>query len=493
MKEALELPIVNNSGKLILDIIQGSIRKLKKAKIPLTATTYEYMLQAYANVSRIDRIMPLIAQMYRKGIQPSSNFFYHALKLASSPADPKLQASILEEMKKCGHDIKTAGVYSYLFRCMRNNGELERMIDTLDEMRKENVTPPLYIYRQFLDLCLEFNEPGIGYNLLKDAAILDSFAAHQKTMYMDLLRSGALMGLHPVVKDMWKIAVLDNDIKPDEGLCHYILHVAADHGDSALGSDVIRVIGKLGFPYKGSHFAPLVEAFATTGNWKSTLQVVHLMRKAGVIPTQETTRSIASKLGQDADAIRIARAALDELNKESAVDILAFNVIIHAFAYNNQYADAMETFSKATEMQVKINIETIHAVLDACIHAKEANVGIKVFNQYVMSGDKSIKPDATTMSKMVTLMCTQEDYEDAFKYLELMKKMGFVPLRGCYYMLVKKLATHQDSRLSIALEEMKVCGYQMSAFLQGHIDKHTPLTEEEEKEIRQNRNRNKRR
>ena len=98
-------------------------------------------------------------------------------------------------MKKCGHDIKTAGVYSYLFRCMRNNGELERMIDTLDEMRKENVTPPLYIYRQFLDLCLEFNEPGIGYNLLKDAAILDSFAAHQKTMYMDLLRSGALMGL----------------------------------------------------------------------------------------------------------------------------------------------------------------------------------------------------------------------------------------------------------------------------------------------------------
>ena len=280
---------------------------------------------------------------------------------------------------------------------------------------------------------------------------------------------------------MWKIAVLDKGIKPDEGLCHYILHVAADHGDSALGSDVIRVIGKLGFPYKASHFAPLVEAFAMTGNWKSTLQVLHLMRKAGVIPTQETTRSIASKLGHDVDAVRIARTALDELKKENAVDILAFNVIIHAFAYNNQYADAMETFSKAAEMQVTINIETIHAVLDACIHAKEANVGIKVFNQYVMNGNKSIKADSTTMSKMVTLMCTQDDYEDAFKYLELMKAMGLIPLRGCYYMLVKKLASHQDSRLSIALDEMKACGYEMSSFLQGHIDKHTQLTEEEEK------------
>ena len=123
--------------------------------------------------------------------------------MASRPADPKLQTWILEEMKKCGHDIRTTGVYSYLFRCMRNNGELERMVDAFDEMRKESVTPPLYIYRQFVELCLAFKEPDLAYNLLKDAAVLDTFAAHQKTMYMDLLRSGALMGL--VCEDEKKI------------------------------------------------------------------------------------------------------------------------------------------------------------------------------------------------------------------------------------------------------------------------------------------------
>ena len=81
MKKALELPIVNNSAKQILEIIQGCTRKLKKAKIPLTATTYEYLLHAYSNVSHTDKIMPLVAQMYRNGIQPSSEFFQHALKV----------------------------------------------------------------------------------------------------------------------------------------------------------------------------------------------------------------------------------------------------------------------------------------------------------------------------------------------------------------------------------------------------------------------------
>ncbi|KAI9244030.1 hypothetical protein BDA99DRAFT_544198 [Phascolomyces articulosus] len=486
MQESLDISsAINRSGEQTLEIIVGLARRLDKANISYNTTTYEHLLSAYSKLGHTDQIMPLLADMYRKDIRPSANFFHNALKLASRFADARLQALVLEEMKKSGHDIKSPGVYSYLFRCMRNNGEIERMIDTLEEMRKENITPPLYIYRQFVSLCLEFKEPDIAYNLLKEAAALDSFAAHHQHLYMDLLRCGALMGSHMIVKDMWKVAVLDHGIKPDEGLCHYVLHVAAKYGNSELGSDVIRIIGKLGYPYKESHFAPLVEAFAATGDWKSTLHVLHLIRKAGVIPTQETSRSIVYKLGNDVDAIRIARKALDDLKQDSAVDILAFNLIIHAFAHNNQYADAMETFSKATEMKIKINIETIHAVLDACIHAKEVNVGIKVFNQFVntdiSSGDHQedivMNPNPTTMSKMVTLMCTQDDYEDAFKYLELMKSMGFVPLRGCYYRLVKKLASHQDPRLNIALEEMKACGYQLNAFLQGHIDKHTPSEE----------------
>ena len=81
MKETLELPIVSNSAKQILEIIEGWTRKLKKAKIPPTATTYEYLLHAHSNVSHTDQIMPLVAQMYRKGIQPSSEFFHHALKV----------------------------------------------------------------------------------------------------------------------------------------------------------------------------------------------------------------------------------------------------------------------------------------------------------------------------------------------------------------------------------------------------------------------------
>ena len=183
------------------------------------------------------------------------------------------------------------------------------------------------------------------------------------------------------------------------------------------------------------------------------------------------TYPIADKLGKDLEAVRLAQKALYQLKKESALDILAFNVVIHSFAYNGEFGDAMETFGRAAELGVTINLETIHAALDACIHAKEAIIGVKIFEKYVQ-GD--LAPNATTMSKMVTLMCSQDDYEDAFKYLEQMKSMGFVPLRGCYYRLVKKLASKQDSRLQIALDDMKACGYELTSYVQVYLERHAP-------------------
>ncbi|KAI9496660.1 hypothetical protein BDB00DRAFT_757936 [Zychaea mexicana] len=475
MRQSLDMSSIRTlSGRSTVEAITGLAQQLDKANVVYNAITYEYLLSAYAKADNPDQIMPLLARMYQTGVRPSLRFFHGALNLSARFAEARLQARILEEMKGAGYDIKTIAVYSYMIRCMRNNGEIERALDTVEAMRKENISLTLFICQQLMDMSIELNHPDIAYELLKEGVMLNFFTEHHHHIYMDLLRCAALNGSHVIVKDLWQV-VLDRNIVPDEGLCHYILHVAAEHGDSRLGSDVIRILGKAGFPYKESHFAPLVEAFAASGDWKSTLQVLDLMRKAGLTPTQETTRSIAFRLGKDTDAVRLARNALDDLQKENAIDILAFNLVIHAFAYNNQYEDAMETFRKASDMQVKIDIETIHSVLDACIHAEEVAAGVRIFNQYI-HGD--IKPNATTMSKMVTLMCTQDDYEDAFKYLESMKAMGLVPLRGCYYRLVKKLASHQDTRLSIALDEMKACGYQMTAFLQGHIDKHMPQDEE---------------
>lgn len=278
------------------------------------------------------------------------------------------------------------------------------------------------------------------------------------------------------MKAAWQIAVNEKKLSPDEGLCQYVLQVAGRHGDSQLSIDVFRILGSLGFSYKESHFAALIESYTPSEDWRNMLKVLYIMRKTGVIPSRETARPIAYKLGRDTKAIRSARDAALQLHKEGALDIVAFNLIIHAFAFNNEAAEAFETFASAKDLDLPINIETIDSVLDACIHVKDAAMGVSIFNEYVRG---EIIPTATTMSKMVTLLCTQDNYEDAFRYLEDTKSMGLVPLRGCYYRLIKKLAISGDARIDMALHDMKACGYDPGESLERYIERYMPQDDQE--------------
>lgn len=266
----------------------------------------------------------------------------------------------------------------------------------------------------------------------------------------------------------WKKAVLEYNFKPDEGVCLHVLNLAGKHGDPKLASDVIRVLGEEGYTYRECHFSPLIEAFASTGDIESTFQVFAAMRQVGVIPSKKTALPLAYKLGHDKNAIRKARDILEKIAKTEGqeVDITVFNLIIHALAFNNENDEAISMFSRAKEFGVKPNSETLDATLDACIHCKDAELGVTIYQEQRSRG---VNFTASTLSKMVTLMCTQTDYEDAFKYLEKMKKSNLVPLRGCYYKLIKTLSAANDPRLDLAIEDMNACGYTISSHMEEYM------------------------
>lgn len=261
---------------------------------------------------------------------------------------------------------------------------------------------------------------------------------------------------------------MDYNFKPDEGVCLHVLDLAGKHGDPQLAGDVIRVLGEEGYTYRECHFSPLIESFASTGDIASTFQVFTAMRKVGVIPNKKIALPIAHKLGRDKNAVRKARNILEEMAKTEGqeVDISAFNLIVHAFAFNKEYDEAISMYSRTKEFGVQPNTETLDATLDACIHCKDASLGTMIYHEQLSRG---IKATATTLSKMVTLMCTQEDYEDAFKYLERMKKLHLIPLRGCYFKLVKTLSAANDPRLEMAIDDMKAYGYNLSNHMEEYM------------------------
>ena len=246
------------------------------------------------------------------------------------------------------------------------------------------------------------------------------------------------------------------------------MNLAGKHGDPTLAADVIRLLGEEGYTYRECHFAPLIESFASTGDIASTFQVFTAMRKVNVIPNRKTALPIVYQIGSDVNMIRNAAEVLETLAKAegAAVDVVAFNLIIHAFAFNKQYDEAISVFGRAKEFGVKPNTETLDAALDACIHCKDAELGEMIYKEQRSRG---MKFTASTYSKMVTLICTQPDYEGAFKYLEKMKQSNLVPLRGCYFKLVKTLSAANDPRLDLAIEDMKACGYDISPHLEDYM------------------------
>jgi pentatricopeptide repeat protein len=227
---------------------------------------------------------------------------------------------------------------------------------------------------------------------------------------------------------------------------------------------VIRVLGQLGFPYRELHFSPLLEAFTLAGEMDKAFEIFSIMRNVGVIPKRHLVTPVARAFGQDTKAAMRAKECLDKRREEGRdVDIVAFNLVLHVLSYNGHNEEAYDMFERHKEYNVTPDTETLDAVLDSCIHLKDLEKGQHVYKEL------NVQPTSTTLSKMVALACTQEDYQDAFHYLEEMKHRGLTPLRGCYYKLVKTLSGAQDSRLQMALDDMEEYGYEISSHLKNYM------------------------
>lgn len=453
----------NLGGRAAVTKILKLAQELRQSGESFDCETYEHILSAYGKCGENQAFM-LHKQMKSQGIKPSRTFFQKALQITANSGDATSQAQILHAMIENGYK-PTSKTYHLMLKCMRENSELERALDTFELMKKQNITPGLLSYLCIIDLAVNLQQPDIASDLLAEAEKLPTFREKDHNLYMRVLRCASVNGLYEISKLNWEKAVVDCHFKPDEGVCLHVLNLAGKHGDPKLAGDVIRVLGEEGYTYRECHFAPLIESFAATGDIASTFKVFNAMRKVGVIPTRKTALPLAYKLGHDKNAIRNARDTLEEMaaKGKDEVDVAAFNLVIHAFAFNKEYDEAISMFGRAKEFGVKPNTETLDATLDACIHCRDAELGETIYQEQLSKG---VKPTASTLSKMVTLMCTQEDYQDAFKYLEKMKRANMIPLRGAYFKLVKTLATANDPRLKLAIEDMEACGYTLSSHME---------------------------
>lgn len=235
--------------------------------------------------------------------------------------------------------------------------------------------------------------------------------------------------------------------------------LSAKLGSPRLGSQVLEEMGNNDMAYSEHHLAALLQAFSMSGDLKGAFSMLPIMESAGISTRKETALPILHQLGTNVTSIEKAIYLLKELHSEGkGVHVVAFNSVLYAAAKAKRLDLVKETFSLVSLFGIKADIDTYNCLLDASIFTANWEYGNHVWN---LIKQAKVKPNSTSYSKMVVLCCTQDDYEDCFRYLEEMKYFEYVPLRGCYQVLIKKLASARDDRVHIALEDMRASGYEV--------------------------------
>ena len=249
------------------------------------------------------------------------------------------------------------------------------------------------------------------------------------------------------------------DIIPNEGVCTSVLNTAARHGDPDLATDVLRVFKLSGIALKEYHFAALIEAFCRNNQLKEALITLHIMRSSEILPLPGTVEPILDSI-KDIESLDSAWAIIDEIHKSGGgLDIDALKVIIRASVLLLDLQRAVGVYKSLRDYGVEPDVTILNLLLDGCITAQHRKLG-----DVLLADMKAfrVQPNKDTYEKIIQLCLTQEVYEDAFYYLEEMKAAGFVPPRSVYEALVVKCHSMGDTRVDIALEEMRECGYSMS-------------------------------
>lgn len=244
----------------------------------------------------------------------------------------------------------------------------------------------------------------------------------------------------------------------DEGVCTKSLNVCGRLGLPILATDIMTVMGDAGMMIKNHHYTALIESYCVAGDVKNAFLILSIMRKAGVAPTPTTAAAILKFMSKDIDLIDRAFFTLQDLKEGGiAIDVSAFNAVIDACAVRKDVSRAAATFQEHKTLDIKPDIATLNSLVAACIGTYQKDLALSMIKLFREELD--VRADAETYTRLISLCLLQDDYEDAFAYLEEMKDEGHQPAPGLYTLIVRRCLSLGDARASIAFDEMKGWGY----------------------------------
>jgi len=146
------------------------------------------------------------------------------------------------------------------------------------------------------------------------------------------------------------------------------------------------------------------------------------------------------------------KAAWEVFNRVPEKDVVCWNSMITGLAFNGYAMDAIHTYKKMLEANVKPNDVTFMALLSACTHAGLLDLGLELFHN--MRSDHDIFPQTDHYACVVDLLCRYGRLNEAHEFICLMEEEPNVVIWGT---LLSACRTHSNMELAeMALNKLLV-------------------------------------
>jgi len=326
-------------------------------------------------------------------------------------------SQVLHEMRNRWYNLTPSVEISVILSLLRDS-QYELALSKLEELHRSPVNVPPWLLDIFLYIFGDrgFHEETLA--ILKyRQRVVDNLkrAPLSLNTWHFLLEVFSRDAFQPGVKYVWNHAVSSDYIYPPDGVILGVLNAASMHGDAELAMSSIQVLSSRGVKLDMHHYEPLINIYVQHGNLHRAFYVLCIMAKAGLSPDLGSTRPIFAMLRDQPTSMHHALRLLHDLKLNNTVPAAAFNVLLEATTLHEGFRVALDLYRTVRQIcRDGPDLDTYDILLRRCTTQKQMNFLIAEMEAL------RVKPTKTIYDHLVRICAMQDDYELAFRYLELM-------------------------------------------------------------------------
>ncbi|CAF9929488.1 MAG: hypothetical protein ALECFALPRED_004335 [Alectoria fallacina] len=408
----------------------------------------------YGSAAEVARILDEIAV---EGLTPDSATYHAALRVLAVHPDYLLRQRILDELRQRWFSLTKAGWHDVVAGLIRER-QLELALDTLGQMQMEGAKVDSWLYDLMIYILCSAEEFDSAVNIMQHR-ISSGELYISATLWYYLLDTASRALHHRGTLFAYRARVESSYLNPPAGICINILSTAARHGDIYLATSALRILGRRsGNPIQLHHYEALLETYMTAKDIRTSFTLLTIMEAAGHPPTEASTRPIFIHLSQSPSLPATAVSILEELcDQDRQIPIQAINVIMEAYIFHRDLASSLSIYKTLHKFGDSLSPDTatFNLLFRGCTQAARKDLAMFLASEMVAL---KVAPDRLTYDRL-TLVClnSENSIEDAWRYFEEMRELGWWPRNGTAKALARRACKRGDQRIwrLVAAEEGK--------------------------------------